>query len=220
MLRNIFCYSLILAVSISFSGCGKAEKKPEISEKKKEEYTLENKLLLGSFIPFSDVKMKNVDNSWVSIDDIRGKKGTLVMITCNHCPYVKAWNERMVDIGNTYSKKDIGVIFINSNDPEKYEADNFEGNILAAKTLKFEFPYVVDATSEIALSFRGSSTPEAFLFDSNGKLVYHGAVDDNSEDASKVTENYLRDALEAVLNGEEIKNKETKAIGCSIKIRT
>jgi peroxiredoxin len=176
-------------------------------------------LSIGDKAPKSDVKMKNVDGQELSIASVAGPKGTLVIFSCNHCPFVKAWEGRIAEIGNTYKGKGVGVIVINSNDPSAYPEDGYEQMQQRAKDRGFEFPYVVDATSEVARAFGASHTPEVYLFDKDGKLVYHGAVDDNSKDATKVESAYLKDALNALLAGNEVAAKETKAIGCSIKFR-
>ena len=176
-------------------------------------------LKIGDSIPETDAKMKNVDGEMVSIGDIKGAKGTLVIFTCNHCPFVVAWQDRMVELGNTYAKKGIGVIFINSNDPKVKAGDSFEGMQKMAKEKGYTFPYAVDATSDVARQFGAKKTPDVFLFDGNGKLVYHGAVDDNSRNPDEVKTSYLKDALEALLAGQPVKVKETKAVGCSIKFR-
>jgi len=175
-------------------------------------------LNLGDSIPMADTKMKNVDDKELSVADVKGEKGTLVIFSCNHCPFVIAWEERIAALGNEYRKKGIGVIQINSNDP-KTAGDTFEAMQKRTKERGFEFPYVVDATSDVARAFGASRTPELFLFDAAGKLVYHGAVDDNKE-ASNVKDRFLKDALEAVVAGKEAPVKETKAVGCSIKFRT
>jgi peroxiredoxin len=176
-------------------------------------------LNIGDKAPKSDVKMKNVDGQDLSIASVAGPKGTLVIFSCNHCPFVKAWEGRIAEIGNTYRGKGVGVIAINSNDPSAYPEDSYDQMQKRAKDRGFEFPYVVDATSEVARAFGASHTPEAFLFDKDGKLVYHGAIDDNSKDASQVESPYLKDALNALLAGNQIVTKETKAIGCGIKFR-
>jgi peroxiredoxin len=176
-------------------------------------------LSIGDKAPKRDVKMKNVDGQELSIASVAGPKGTLVIFSCNHCPFVKAWEGRIAEIGNTYKGKGVGVIVINSNDPSAYPEDGYEQMQQRAKDRGFEFPYVVDATSEVARAFGASHTPEVYLFDKDGKLVYHGAVDDNSKDATKVESAYLKDALNALLAGNEVAAKETKAIGCSIKFR-
>jgi peroxiredoxin len=176
-------------------------------------------LNIGDKAPKTDVKMKNVDGQEVSIASVAGPKGTLVVFSCNHCPFAKAWEGRIAEIGNTYRGKGIGVIVINSNDPGAYPEDSYDQMQKRAKDRGFEFPYVVDATSDVARAFGASHTPEVYLIDKDGKLVYHGAVDDNSKDASKVESPYLKDALNALLAGNQIATKETKAIGCSIKFR-
>jgi peroxiredoxin len=176
-------------------------------------------LNIGDKAPKTDVKMKNVDGRELSIASVAGEKGTLVIFSCNHCPFVKGWESRTAEIGNTYMKKGIGVIQINPNDPGAFAEDNYEQMQKRAKDRGFEFPYVVDETSNVARAFGATRTPEVFLFDKDGKLVYHGAIDDNSKDAGKVEAHFLKDALDALVSGKEIANKETKAIGCTIKLR-
>ncbi len=167
----------------------------------------------------SAIKMKNVDGRMLSLGDIRGKKGTLVLFSCNHCPYVKAWEERIASIGNSYQSKGVGVVAINSNDPAVFAEDSFAEMQQRAKERGFRFPYVVDATSDVARAFGATRTPEVFLFDAAGKLFYHGAIDDNSRHADEVKEHYLRDALEALLANKTIDKPERKFIGCRIKER-
>jgi peroxiredoxin len=175
-------------------------------------------LKLGDKAPMTDVKMKNVGGKDVSIADVVGKNGTLVVFSCNHCPFAKAWESRMVEIGNACLKQGVGAITINSNDPTAFKEDSFEVMQQHAKEKGYQFPYVVDATSDVARAFGATRTPEVFLFDKNGKLVYHGAIDDDS-DAKKVTKTFLRDALDALASGKAIPVSETKFIGCSIKYR-
>ena len=175
-------------------------------------------LKLGDKAPMTDAKMKNVDGKEVTIAGVTGKNGTLVIFTCNHCPFAKAWEKRIADLGNVYAKKGVGVIAINSNDPESYAEDSYENMQKHAKAAPFDFPYAVDATSDVARAFGASRTPEVFLFDKEGKLVYHGAVDDN-KDAPKVTQTYLKEALDDVVAGKPVTTAETKAVGCGIKLR-
>lgn len=176
-------------------------------------------LALGSKAPSADVKMKGVDGRELSIADAKGKKGTLVIFTCNHCPYVKAWDTRIAALGNEFSKKGVGVIAINSNDPAVQAEDGFSQMQERSKKLGLAYPYVVDATSDVARAFGATRTPEIFLFDATGALVYHGAVDDNSRDPEKVRKRWLRDALEALVAGEPPPVAQTKAFGCTIKFR-
>ena len=176
-------------------------------------------LPLGDTAPMATVKMKSVDGKEISIGEAAGPKGTLVIFSCNHCPFVKAWETRIAEIGNAYPKKGVGVIVINPNDPTAYAEDDYAEMQQRAKQRGFEFPYVVDATSEVGRAFGATRTPEAYLFDQTGKLVYHGTIDDNYQDAGKAKEHFLKDALDALIAGKEIPVKETKAVGCSIKFR-
>lgn len=173
-------------------------------------------LSLGDKAPSTSVKMKNVDGREVSIADVAGKEGTLVIFSCNHCPFVKAWQDRIASIGNAAKGKGVGVIVINSNDPASFPEDSFAEMQKRAQQLGFIFPYVVDATSDVARAFGATRTPEAFLFDKDGKLVYHGAIDD-SQEADAVTKHFLQDALAASTAGQAVPVKETKFVGCGIK---
>lgn len=172
---------------------------------------------LGAPFPDGDVKMKSVDGRQVSIAEIAGKQGTLVVFTCNHCPWAKAWEQRIAALGNEYAGKGIGVIAINANDPKANANDGFDGMVERAKALGLQFPYVVDQGSAVAKAFGAERTPEAYLFDAGGKLVYHGTIDDNAEHADQVTKPYLADALAAVAAGKPVETKQTKALGCTIK---
>jgi len=176
-------------------------------------------LPLGSPIPSATVKMKNIDGKLVSIHDIAGNKGTLVIFTCNHCPYAKAWEKRVAALANSYSQQGIGAILVNANDPAAYPEDAFPEMQTRAKSLSLRVPYVADETSNTARAFGASVTPEAFLFAADGKLAYHGTIDDNRADPDKVTAHYLGDALAAVAAGHAPKTTETKSLGCSIKFR-
>lgn len=175
----------------------------------------------GDSLPESvaGVKMQGVDGREVSLRELAGPKGLLVIFSCNHCPWVKAWQARMVALGNEYSQKGVGVVAINSNDVTAYPDDDMEHMIAQAKEHGYRFPYVMDATSEVARAFGATRTPEAFLFDAQGKLVYHGAIDDNAEKPEEVKKTYLADALAAVVAGKPVPVAETKALGCSIKFR-
>lgn len=172
----------------------------------------------GASIVDADIRMKNVDGGMIAINDVKGEKGTLVIFTCNHCPFVMGWQDEMVKIGNTYAKKGIGVIFINSNDPTA-KGDTFEGMQDLAKKEGYQFPYVVDSNSGIAKSFGAKKTPDVFLFDAKGTLVYQGAVGEGGRQPKSEGQPYLRNALEALLADTPIDNPQTKAVGCSIKFR-
>ena len=177
---------------------------------------------LGDALPSwaASVKMKGVDGSQLSISDVKGEKGTLIIFTCNTCPWVVAWEDRITQIGNAYKDKGFGVIAINANDPEKKPADGLAAMVERASEKGFGFPYVVDATSDVARAFGATRTPEVYLFDGDGSLVYHGAVDDDARNPDAIEAHYLKDALEALLTGQPIQHAKTKAVGCGIKFRS
>lgn len=177
-------------------------------------------LVIGDAAPMIDVKMMTADGQEVALADARGEKGTLVVFTCNSCPWAQAWEGRVAALGNAWSKKGVGVIAINSNDPEVKAEDDLDGMRARAKKLGMKFAYAVDATSDLARAFGATRTPEAFLFDADGKLVYHGAIDDNAREPAKVKNRYLEDAVKAVSAGKAVPTAETKALGCSIKFRS
>jgi peroxiredoxin len=177
-------------------------------------------LAIGDAVPMKDVKMTGVDGKAVTLSSVAGKQGTLVVFTCNHCPWAKMWQTRVTEIGNAAGKAGIGMVAINANDPAEYPEDNMDGMKARAKQLGMKFPYVVDATSDIARAFGASRTPEAFLFDASGKLVYHGTVDDSPKDAAAVKDAWLKDAVNAVSTGKAVPTAETKSMGCSIKFRS
>ncbi len=176
-------------------------------------------LALGERAPQATTKMKNVDGRLVTIASSAGPKGTLVLFTCNHCPWVRAWEDRIVAVAAEARKRGIGVVAINPNDPSAYPEDSYENMQSRAKQKHYGFAYVVDATSEVARAFGATHTPEAYLFDSQGRLVYHGTIDDNAHEPGKVTARYLADAVTAVASGKPVANAETKSLGCSIKYR-
>ncbi len=176
-------------------------------------------LEIGDGAPMDAVKMRNIDGRELSLADSAGPKGMLVVFTCNHCPWARAWEGRIVALGNAYRGKGVGVIAVNSNDPTGYAEDGYEQMQARAKEKGYEFPYVVDATSGVARAFGATKTPEAYLFDAHGRLVYSGAVDDNANDPAAVKAQYLKDALDAVADGTAVAVPRTKALGCSIKFR-
>ncbi|HVZ86807.1 MAG TPA: thioredoxin family protein [Polyangia bacterium] len=183
--------------------------------------SLAGALPIGSPAPRATVKMKSaVDGKAVSIADVTGKAGTLVVFTCDHCPFARGWEARIVALANDYSQKGVGVILINANDPAQHEEDGLAGMQARAKSAGMQAPYVVDDTSNVARAFGATVTPEAFLFDRRGKLVYHGTVDDNMRQPDQVQHHYLKDALDAVVAGKPPALPETKSLGCSIKYRS
>ncbi len=176
-------------------------------------------LALGAAMPTPDTPMQNIDGKPVTLGQSAGRKGTLVLFICNHCPWVKAWQSRIAAVGNAAKAKGLGVVAINANDPAAYPEDAFDVMVTRAKEVGYRFPYVVDASSDVARAFGATHTPEAYVFDAKGKLVYHGAIDDNAREPEKVKARWLTEAVNAVAAGKPVAVAETKALGCSIKFR-
>jgi thiol-disulfide isomerase/thioredoxin len=167
-------------------------------------------------IPFS---LKGVDGKTVSSDDFGGAEALAVVFWCNHCPYVRAWEDRVIELQREYADKGVQFVLINSNDARKYPGDSFEEMQKRAREKSYPFPYLVDETQEVARQYGAERTPEIFLYDGSRELRYHGAPDDNYEDPKAVTQRFLRDAIEAVLAGRAPATSETPARGCTVKWR-
>lgn len=162
--------------------------------------------------------LPGVDGSNHSLDDYADAPVLAVVWSCNHCPYVLAWEDRMSAIQRDYAERGFHLVAINSNDAESHPADSFEGMKEHASEKGFPFPYLHDEDQSIARMYGPERTPEVFLFDAGRRLVYHGAIDD-SRDEDAVSENYLRDAIDAVLDGRDPEQSDTPPVGCSIKWR-
>lgn len=168
----------------------------------------------------SDFKLKNIDGKKVSMADFKNAKGFIVIFTCNHCPYSVAYEDRIIEIDKKYKSKGYPVIAINPNDPDLYPSDSFENMIKRSKEKSFTFPYVIDETQEVYKKYGATKTPHVFILSNNkGKYTveYIGAIDNNYKDESKVTEHYIDDAVDALLQNSKPKITSTKAIGCGIK---
>jgi hypothetical protein len=167
-------------------------------------------------IPFS---LKGVDGKSVSTDDFGSAKALAVIIWCNHCPYVRAWEDRIIALQREYAGRGVQFLLINSNDAKKYPGDSYEEMQKRAREKDYPFPYLVDETQEVARQYGAERTPEIFLFDESRTLRYHGAPDDNYDDPSAATQPYFRDAIEAVLAGAAPATSETPPRGCTVKWR-
>ncbi len=176
-------------------------------------------LALGDAAPMAAEKLRAVSGKDVTLAGVRSDKGLLVVFTCNHCPYAQAWERRIAALGNDATRRGLGVIAVNPNDPSAYPEDAFDPMVKRAQSLGLQFPYAVDATSRVARAFGATRTPEAYLFDASGALVYHGTIDDNARDPGAVKQRYLADAVAALLAGKPIPLAQTKSLGCSIKFR-
>lgn len=165
-----------------------------------------------------DFSLPGVDDQTYSLSDLLEKHQAIAVIfSCNHCPYVQAWEGRMINIQRDYRAKDVALIAIGSNDAEKYPDDSLPKMKERARQQRFNFLYLRDETQEVARAYGGTHTPHVFLLDSDGIVRYRGAIDDNYVDPAVVRSHYLRDALDAVLDGTTPALADTRAVGCTIK---
>lgn len=171
-------------------------------------------LKIGS--PAPNFNLPAVDGNTYSLDSFKDKDALIVIFSCNHCPYVRAYEDRIIQIQNDYKDK-LQIVAINSNDTTNYPEDSFEEMIKRAKEKNFNFPYLRDETQEVAKAYGATHTPEIFLFDKERKLAFHGKIDDNWQEPSKVKTPYLRNAIEELLANKPISVPETFTIGCTIK---
>jgi peroxiredoxin len=167
-----------------------------------------NDFTIGSTV--EEFKLKDTDGAEKSFSDLAGKKGTVIVFLSAQCPVVKAYNARLKQIADDYESKGINFIGLNSNSTESLEW------VKSHAKENYPFPMLIDTDNVIADKFNANATPEIFFFDSNKKLVYHGAID-NDRSGENITNKYLSEALDQHLNGQAIAKAETKAFGCTIK---
>jgi peroxiredoxin len=169
-----------------------------------------------------DFRLKNIDGTYVSMEDYPDAKGFVVIFTCNHCPFAKAYEDRIIAINDKYSPKGMPVLAINPNDPDVVPDDSFENMKIRAREKNYTFPYLVDETQDVYKKYGATRTPHVFILKRAGDdlvVSYIGTIDDNYQDATKVQKHYLADALEALLEGKTPDPAVTKAIGCTIKTK-
>jgi hypothetical protein len=179
--------------------------------------TIGDPLPLGSPIPSPETKMKDISGKEVSLKDAKTSKGLFVMFSCNTCPYVIKNQSRTNEACKYAQDNGIGVAILNSNEAKRSDDDSYEDMKAYAKGQGYNWYYLVDNNSALADAFGANRTPECFLFDSDGKLVYHGAIDDNPSDAGAVSRKHLVTAIDEMNAGKEISVKESRSVGCTIK---
>ena len=168
----------------------------------------------------TDFSLKNVNNKKVSLADYKDAKGFIVIFTCNHCPYAKAYEDRIIALDKRYKKLGYPVIAINPNNPAVQPADSFDLMQERAKEKGFTFPYLFDEGQKIYPQYGATKTPHVYILEKTkaGNVVrYIGAIDDNYSDETAVKTKYVENAVDALLKNQEVPVKTTKAIGCSIK---
>ena len=166
--------------------------------------------------------LKGVDGKTVSLSDYNKEKGVILIFSCNTCPYVVAYEDRIIELHNKFAPKGFPVVAINSNNPELSKGDSFEEMKKKARDKSFTFPYLFDEKQDIFPKYGATRTPEVFLLKNNGngfEVVYTGTIDDNYKSAGEAKEKYVENAVKAVLKGISPEIPVTKAIGCGIKVK-
>lgn len=198
MKKVLFAVVAIAAVSFAFTTLGEV-------------------LPIGASIPKADLKLKDFSGKEISLKDAKKKNGLLVMFSCNTCPWVVKNQSRTKEIANYALSKEIGVILLNSNEGQRDDADSFSEMKEYATNQGYKWYYAVDANNVLADEFGANRTPEVFLFNADGKHVYHGAIDDNPGDASSVQRKHLKEAIDEIVSGKDVSVKESRSMGCQIK---
>jgi len=172
-------------------------------------------LALGAACP--DFSLPSVDGKKYALKDFAKSKGLLVAFICNHCPYVKAVEDRLLAIAKAFSEADLQVVGICSNDAGLYPEDAPLELLRRWEQKQYGFPYLVDEAQDVARAFDAACTPDLYLYDHNRKLYYHGRIDDNWKDASQVHNHEMKEAIKALLRGDAPPKNQMNTIGCSIK---
>lgn len=168
-----------------------------------------------------DFSLKNIDGTMVSLSDYKDAKGFIVTFTCNTCPYAVMYEDRIIELDKKYASKGYPVIAIMPNNIAVKPGDNLDAMKKRANDKGFTFPYLIDAKQEVYPKYGATKTPHVFVLEKTKKglvVEYIGAIDDNYRDASQVTTKYVENAVDALIKNEEVPQKETRAIGCSIKV--
>jgi peroxiredoxin len=177
--------------------------------------TESNVLALGAACP--DFSLPSVDGKQYTLQDFSKSRGLLVAFICNHCPYVKAIENRLIDLAKAFSNAELQVIGICSNDASLYPEDAPLELLRRWQQKNYGFPYLVDEGQEVARAFVAACTPDLYLYDQERKLYYLGRLDDNWKDATRVKSHDLRAAVDGLMRGEPPLKEQINAIGCSIK---
>lgn len=168
-----------------------------------------------------DFKLENIDGKMVSLSDFKDAKGFIITFTCNTCPYAVAYEDRIEDLNKKYAKEGYPVIAIMPNNTKVKPGDNMEAMQKRAKEKGFTFPYLMDEGQKVYPQYGATKTPHIYILqkkDEGNVVEYIGAIDDNYQDAKAVKVKYVEDAVDALLKGDDVEVKETRAIGCSIKV--
>jgi len=177
----------------------------------------ENKLIPGNQLPSAEVNLLNANGASTSLKASSKENGLLVMFSCNTCPFViknETTTKKTMEFATAHK---VGMVIINSNQAKRNDEDSYQAMKEFAKKQGYTVPYLVDEGSKLADQFGANHTPEIFLFNNNGVLVYKGAMNDNPSSPESAKKIYIEDAINALVAGKEINPNTTKSIGCSIK---
>jgi len=179
--------------------------------------TESNMLSLGTQAP--DFSLPDtISGNQLSYSDVRGEKGTVVIFSCNHCPFVVHVNHEIVNMANEYKTRGLGFVVISSNDVNNYPDDNPDKMRIVAKVLKYPFPYLYDESQSVAKAYDAACTPDFYLFGPDNNLAYRGRMDGSRPGNDiPVTGSDLRSAMDAVLMGLSDISPQIPSAGCNIK---
>jgi peroxiredoxin len=167
--------------------------------------------------PLPDFNLPSVDGKNFSPKDFKFSPALLIMFICNHCPYVKAIEGRLIDLARNYQGRGLSVVAICANDPAEYPEDSPIELLNNWRAKKYGFPYLIDGSQKIAKAFGAVCTPDIYLYDSKRNLAYRGRLDDSWKNEQLVRRQELKEAVEAVLSGNSVNPQQNPSMGCSIK---
>ena len=173
-------------------------------------------LPLGTIAPAFSLP-DTVSGKTLSLDPVRGAKGTVVMFICNHCPYVKHVNPELVRVANDYRGKGVGFVAISANDIVTHPDDAPDKMKETARRLRYPFPYLYDESQETARGYQAACTPDLYLFDASLVCVYRGQLDESRPGRGAPDGKDLRKALDALLAGRAVSPDQKPSVGCNIK---
>ncbi|HVW62534.1 MAG TPA: thioredoxin family protein [Puia sp.] len=173
-------------------------------------------LPIGAAIPKANIRVKDVSGKELNLQEAKQPAGLLVMFTCNTCPYVIRNQSRTNEICKYAQSNKMGVVLLNANEGDRMGGNSFSEMQSYARSQGYQWAYALDEKSVLADAFGASRTPECYLFDKDGKLVYHGAIDDSPGDADRVKRHHLKEAIDEMMQGKDVSVKETRSVGCSI----
>ena len=167
--------------------------------------------------PAPDFELPGVDGKTYRLGDFANRKLMLVVFWCNHCPYVQAWEGRMVEIGRRYQPQGVGIVLINSNDARAYPEDRLESMVQRAAEKRYPFPYLQDESQDVARAYGALVTPHPMLFGPDRKLLFQGRIDNDHQHPERANEKYLGRALDQALAGQPVMPSALPVAGCTVK---